>query len=56
MDWALVSTVIIILAGEKIDTNRNRRIDVVLNSLAGEALRLSWHCLAKFGRFLEIGG
>jgi len=26
-----------------------------LNSLAGEALRLSWHCLAKFGRFLEIG-
>ncbi|KAH7203417.1 beta-ketoacyl synthase [Fusarium oxysporum] len=31
------------------------RVDVVLNSLAGEALRLSWHCLAKFGRFLEIG-
>ncbi|KAI3394363.1 hypothetical protein diail_2874 [Diaporthe ilicicola] len=32
-----------------------RGVDVVLNSLAGEALRLSWHCLAKFGRFLEIG-
>src|SRR2546430_307801 len=30
-------------------------VDVVLNSLAGEALRLSWYCLAKFGRFLEIG-
>lgn len=30
-------------------------VDAVLNSLAGEALRLSWHCLAKFGRFLEIG-
>lgn len=30
-------------------------VDVVLNSLAGEALRLSWHCLSKFGRFLEIG-
>ncbi|KAJ6045303.1 Highly reducing polyketide synthase [Penicillium canescens] len=30
-------------------------VDVVLNSLAGEALRLSWNCLAKFGRFLEIG-
>ncbi|EWY92128.1 hypothetical protein FOYG_09024 [Fusarium oxysporum NRRL 32931] len=30
-------------------------VDVVINSLAGEALRLSWHCLAKFGRFLEIG-
>ncbi|RDW64648.1 beta-ketoacyl synthase-containing protein [Coleophoma cylindrospora] len=33
----------------------NVGVDVVLNSLAGEALRLSWHCLAKFGRFLEIG-
>lgn len=33
----------------------NKGVDVVLNSLAGEALRLSWHCLAKFGRFLEIG-
>ncbi|EXL99311.1 hypothetical protein FOIG_09172 [Fusarium odoratissimum NRRL 54006] len=31
------------------------RVDVVLKSLAGEALRLSWHCLAKFSRFLEIG-
>ncbi|KAK7927597.1 hypothetical protein PG985_004595 [Apiospora marii] len=30
-------------------------VDAVLNSLAGESLRLSWHCLAKFGRFLEIG-
>lgn len=33
----------------------NKGVDVVLNSLAGEALRQSWHCLAKFGRFLEIG-
>ncbi|KAK8225326.1 beta-ketoacyl synthase domain-containing protein [Phyllosticta capitalensis] len=33
----------------------NQGVDVVLNSLAGEALRMSWHCLAKFGRFLEIG-
>lgn len=32
-----------------------RGVNAVLNSLAGEALRLSWHCLAKFGRFLEIG-
>ncbi|KAH9205133.1 fatty acid synthase S-acetyltransferase [Leptodontidium sp. 2 PMI_412] len=30
-------------------------VDVVLNSLSGEALRVSWHCLNKFGRFLEIG-
>ena len=32
-----------------------RGIDVVLNSLAGEALRQSWHCLAWFGRFIEMG-
>lgn len=30
-------------------------VDVVLNSLAGEALRQSWHCLAWFGRFIEMG-
>ncbi|KAI4101563.1 MAG: hypothetical protein L6R37_004889 [Teloschistes peruensis] len=30
-------------------------IDVVLNSLAGEALRQSWLCLAWFGRFIEMG-
>lgn len=34
---------------------KGQGVDAVLNSLAGEALRLSWHCLAKFGRFLEIG-
>ncbi|KAE9379717.1 polyketide synthase [Stipitochalara longipes BDJ] len=33
----------------------NKGVDVVLNSLAGEALRLSWHCLADYGRFLELG-
>jgi NADPH:quinone reductase-like Zn-dependent oxidoreductase/acyl transferase domain-containing protein/acyl carrier protein len=30
-------------------------VDVVLNSLAGEMLKASWHCLAPFGRFVEIG-
>ena len=30
-------------------------IDVVLNSLGGELLRVSWESLAKFGRFIEIG-
>lgn len=30
-------------------------IDVVLNSLGGELLRISWESLAKFGRFVEIG-
>ncbi|KAJ4293019.1 hypothetical protein N0V88_005683 [Collariella sp. IMI 366227] len=32
-----------------------RGVDVVLNSLAGEALRLSWGCIARFGRFVEMG-
>ncbi|KAF2207327.1 hypothetical protein CERZMDRAFT_107796 [Cercospora zeae-maydis SCOH1-5] len=30
-------------------------VDVVLNSLAGEALRASWALLAPFGRMIEIG-
>ena len=30
-------------------------VNVVLNSLAGEALQNSWHCLAWFGRFVEMG-
>ena len=30
-------------------------VDVVLNSLGGEPLRQSWHCLAWFGRFIEMG-
>jgi polyketide synthase 12/epothilone polyketide synthase D len=32
-----------------------RGVDVVLNSLAGEALVRSLECLADYGRFLEIG-
>ena len=30
-------------------------VNVVLNSLAGEALQNSWHCMAWFGRFVEMG-
>ena len=30
-------------------------VDVVLNSLTGDALRESWDCLNKFGRFVDIG-
>lgn len=30
-------------------------VDVVVNSLAGEALRASFNCMAWFGRFIEIG-
>ena len=32
-----------------------RGVDVVLNSLSGEALRQTWHCIAPFGTFVEIG-
>ncbi|KAK3990438.1 Compactin diketide synthase mokB [Cladorrhinum sp. PSN332] len=41
-------------AGVKRLTN-GRGVDVVLNSLAGEALRQTWLCLAPFGRFIELG-
>ncbi len=30
-------------------------VDIVLNSLSGEAARESQKCLAKFGRFIEVG-
>lgn len=30
-------------------------VDVIVNSLAGEALRCSWNCIAPFGRFVEVG-
>ncbi|EFQ36395.1 beta-ketoacyl synthase domain-containing protein [Colletotrichum graminicola] len=30
-------------------------VDVVVNSLSGEALRASFNCIAMFGRFVEIG-
>src|SRR5690606_33775004 len=32
-----------------------RGVDVVLNSLAGEAIPMGMNCLAEFGRFVEIG-
>lgn len=32
-----------------------RGVDVVINSLAGEALRQTWLCVAPFGRFIEVG-
>ena len=30
-------------------------VDVVLNSVSGEGLHESWKCVAKMGRFIEIG-
>jgi acyl transferase domain-containing protein/acyl carrier protein/phospholipid N-methyltransferase len=35
-------------------TNR-RGVDVILNSLSGEAIPMGLSCLAEFGRFIEIG-
>jgi NADPH:quinone reductase-like Zn-dependent oxidoreductase len=32
-----------------------RGVDCILNSLAGEQLRQTWHCIAPFGTFVEIG-
>ncbi|XP_029173773.1 fatty acid synthase-like isoform X1 [Nylanderia fulva] len=37
------------------DQTQGRGVDVVLNSLIGEKLHASMRCLAKNGRFLEIG-
>ncbi|KAI0484209.1 hypothetical protein GGR56DRAFT_668793 [Xylariaceae sp. FL0804] len=30
-------------------------VQVVINSLTGELLRQTWHCIAPFGRFVELG-
>ena len=30
-------------------------VDVVLNSLTGELFHATWHVVAKFGNFIEIG-
>ena len=32
-----------------------RGVDVVLNSLSGDALQATWRCIAPFGSFVEIG-
>ncbi|MFZ5964214.1 SDR family NAD(P)-dependent oxidoreductase [Thalassococcus sp. BH17M4-6] len=37
------------------ELTRGRGVDVVLNSLADEALKRSLACLAPFGRFIELG-
>ncbi|KAI6268439.1 Type I Iterative PKS [Pyricularia oryzae] len=34
---------------------QGRGVDVVFNSLSGDALRASWALLAPFGRFIDIG-
>ena len=37
------------------DLTAGRGVDVILNSLAGEAIPMGLSCLAEFGRFIEIG-
>lgn len=34
---------------------QGKGVDVIMNSLSGEALHLSWNCIAPFGRFVELG-
>ncbi|KAI1488341.1 polyketide synthase [Biscogniauxia mediterranea] len=33
----------------------SRGVDIVLNTLSGDALRATWDCVAPFGRFVELG-
>jgi NADPH:quinone reductase-like Zn-dependent oxidoreductase/SAM-dependent methyltransferase len=42
-------------ADEVLRITEGRGIDIVLNSLAGKAIRAGLSCLAPFGRFLELG-
>ncbi|PGH05504.1 hypothetical protein AJ80_08325 [Polytolypa hystricis UAMH7299] len=37
------------------ETN-NRGVDVVLNSLSGDVLQVSWQCVAKRGKMIHVGG
>jgi NADPH:quinone reductase-like Zn-dependent oxidoreductase/SAM-dependent methyltransferase len=32
-----------------------RGVDVVMNSLSSDLLRVTWQCIASFGRFIELG-
>ena len=34
---------------------KGRGVDVIINSLAGDALLATWSCIASYGRFVEIG-
>lgn len=42
------------VAGVKQHT-KGRGVEIILNSLSGEALRQTWYCIAPFGTFVEIG-
>jgi NADPH:quinone reductase-like Zn-dependent oxidoreductase len=34
---------------------KGRGLDVIINSLANEALRVTWECIGHYGRFVEVG-
>lgn len=34
---------------------KGRGVDIVLNSLSGDLLHVSWRCVAKWGKMMEIG-
>ncbi|CAF9906795.1 MAG: hypothetical protein GOMPHAMPRED_004931 [Gomphillus americanus] len=34
---------------------KGRGVDVIVNSIAGDALLATWSCIAPYGRFVEIG-
>jgi NADPH:quinone reductase-like Zn-dependent oxidoreductase len=36
-------------------STNNRGVDVIFNSLSSELLRVTWNCIAPFGRFIELG-
>lgn len=42
-------------AADVMIATKGRGVDVVLNSLSGLLLQESWNCVAKLGRFVEIG-
>ena len=42
-------------ASEVMRMTGGKGTDVIMNSLAGEALRLTWNCIAPYGRFIELG-
>ncbi|KAH0433744.1 hypothetical protein CcaCcLH18_05731 [Colletotrichum camelliae] len=44
-----------VFAASVMAQTNGRGVDVILNSLSGSLLKASWDCVARFGRFVEIG-
>ncbi|KAH6660300.1 polyketide synthase [Truncatella angustata] len=38
-----------------LERTRGAGVDIVINSLSGPLLKATWECMARFGRFFEIG-